>query len=64
MEKSFLDIRYLGHYLERVGIRNTGFILVKQPGLQREAEKKFFFSGLATKRGGVKAWPLRKNTVF
>ena len=31
----------------------------------RDAEKKFFFSGPATKKGGgVKAWPLRKKTFF
>ena len=30
----------------------------------KEAAKKLFFSGLATKRGGVKALPLRKKNCF
>ena len=34
--------------------------------MRREAAKKIklFFSGPATKRGGVRAWPLRKRNLF
>ena len=43
----------------------TIYLFNKNTITLREAAKKFFFSGPATKKGGgLRAWPLRKITFF
>ena len=44
------------------GIRTR--LQVKNAANFREAAKKVFFSGPATRGGGVKAWLLRKKVLF
>ena len=38
---------------------STGILLVRE-----DAKKVFFFNGPSTKRGWVRAWPLRKKSIF
>ena len=57
-----LQLKFFVHnqFLDNSGVQTVFSIFF------REAAKNGFFSGSATKRGGggVRAWPLRKNTVF